>query len=48
MQEMEERWVRTLTREDLLEEGTATDSNILAWRIQRTEEPIGLHRVRRD
>ena len=37
--------------EDLLEEGMATHSSILAWRIQRTEEPgglqsMGLQRVR--
>ena len=36
--------------EDPLEEGMATHSNILAWRIPWTEEPgrlqpIGLHRV---
>ena len=39
--------------EDPLEEGTATHSNILAWRIPWTEEPgglqsIGSHRVRQD
>ena len=28
--------------EDLLEEGMATHSSILAWRIQWTEEPGGL------
>jgi len=28
--------------EDPLEEGTATHSRILAWRIPRTEEPGGL------
>ena len=26
-------WVRSLGREDLLEQGMATKSNILAWRI---------------
>ena len=34
-----------------LEEGMATHSSILAWRIPWTEEPgqpIGLHRVGRD
>ena len=35
--------VRSLGREDPLEEGMATHSNILAWRIPRTEEPGGLH-----
>ena len=34
-----ETGVRSLGREDPLEEGTATHSNILAWRIPRTEEP---------
>ena len=31
--------------EDPLEEGLATHSSILAWRIPWTEEPSGLHRV---
>ena len=30
---MQETWVRSLGREDPLEEGMATHSNILAWRI---------------
>ena len=39
--------------EDLLEEGMATHSSILAWRIPWTEEPAGLQfmgspRVRHD
>ena len=37
--------------EDPLEEGMATNSSILAWRIPCTEEPGGLHgsqRVRRN
>ena len=29
--------------EDSLEEGMATHSSILAWRIPQTEEPGGLH-----
>ena len=33
---MWETWVQSLGREDLLEKGTATHSNILAWRILRT------------
>ena len=42
-----------MTREDLLEEGMATHSSILAWRIPWTEEPgglcsIGLQRVGHD
>ena len=31
--------------EDPLEEGMATHSSILAWRIPQTEEPGGLHTV---
>ena len=42
MQETEETWVRSLGGEDLLEEGVATHSSILAWRIPWTEEPGGL------
>ena len=34
-----ETWVRSLGREDPLEEGMATHSSILAWRIPWTEEP---------
>ena len=46
-------WVRSLGQEHPLEEGIATHSSILAWRIPWTEEPvrlqsIGLHRVRND
>ena len=33
MQETEEKLVRSLGKEDLLEEGMATHSSILAWRI---------------
>ena len=39
---MQETWIRFLVWEDLLEKGTATHSNILAWRIPRTEEPGSL------
>ena len=47
---MQETLVRFLGWEDPLEEGTATDSSILAWRIPWTEEPgrlqsIGLRSV---
>ena len=35
-------WVRSLGREDPLEEGMATHSCILAWENPRTEEPGGL------
>ena len=46
-------WVRSLDWEDPLEEGMATHSNILSWRIPWTEEPGGLQsmgsqRVRHD
>ena len=45
--------VRSLGRGDPLEEGMATHSSMLAWRIPRTEEPDrvqcpGSHRVRHD
>ena len=39
---MQETWVRSQGWEDLLEEGMATHSSILAWRIPWTEEPGGL------
>ena len=39
---MQENQVRSLGLEDPLEEGMATHSSILAWRIPRTEEPGGL------
>ena len=53
MQEMQETRVRSLGREDPLEEGLATHSSTLAWRIPWTEEPgglqsIGLQRVEHD
>ena len=34
-------WIQSLGREDPLEEGMATYSNILAWKIPWTEEPGG-------
>ena len=34
--------VQSLGREDALEEGMATHSNILAWEIPWTEQPGGL------
>ena len=45
--------VETQGWEDALEEGMATHSSILAWRISWTEEPgrlqsIGSHRVGQD
>ena len=38
MQETQEVWVQSLGWEGSLEEGVATHSSILAWRIPRTEE----------
>ena len=38
---MWETWVQSLGWEDPLEEGMATHSSILAWRIPWTEEPGG-------
>ena len=45
MQEIPEAWVRSLGQEDPLEEGLATYSSILAWRIPWTEEPGRLQSV---
>ena len=46
-------WARSLGWEDPLEEGMATHSSTLAWRIPWTEEPGGLQsmgsqRIRHD
>ena len=40
---MWETWVWSLGQEDPQEEGMATHSSILTWRIPWTEEPGGLH-----
>ena len=50
---LQETQVRILDQEDPLEEGMATRSSLLAWRIPWTEEPgglqsIGLQRIRHD
>ena len=45
MQETQETGVQFLGREDPLEDGMATHSGILAWRIPWTEEPNGLQSV---
>ena len=50
---MQETRVRSLGREDLLEEEMTTHSSILAWEVPWTEEPrglqsMGLQRVGRD
>ena len=39
---MHETWDRSLGWEDPLEEGMATHSSIVAWRIPWTEKPSGL------
>ena len=38
---MQEMWVQSLGRGGPLEEGMATHSSVLAWRIPWTEEPGG-------
>ena len=53
MQETQDRQILTLGQEDVLEEGMATHSSILAWRIPWTEDSgrlqsMGLQRVRRN
>ena len=40
---MQETWAQSMGQEDPLEEGLATHSSILTWRILWTEEPVGLH-----
>ena len=50
---MQETQVRSLGQEDPLEEGVATHSSILAWRIAWTEDPgelqsMGSQRVGED
>ena len=45
VQELQETWVRSLGPEDPLEEGKATRSSILAWRIPWIEEPDGLQTI---
>ena len=53
MQETQEMQFQSPGQEDPLEEGMATHSSILAWRLSWTEEPGGLQsmgsqRVRHD
>ena len=38
---MQETLAQSLDQEDPLEEGMATHSSILAWRIPQTEDPTG-------
>ena len=42
---MQETWVGSPDPEDPLEEGMATQVDILAWRIPWAEEPDGLQRI---
>ena len=42
MLDLQEAWVGLLGREDPLEEGMATHSSSLPWKIPWTEEPGGL------
>ena len=42
MQETQEMWVPSQSQEDPLEEGMATHSSMLAWKISWIEEPGGL------
>ena len=43
--EMQEMRVRSLDREEPLEEEMATHTSILVWRIPWTEEPGGLQSI---
>ena len=45
VQETQETWVWSLSQEDPLEEGMATCSSSLAWKIPWTEEPDGLQSI---
>ena len=42
---VQETWVLSLGLEDSLEEGMATHSSIVDWRIPETEEPGGLQSI---
>ena len=41
MQDLQETQVQSLGQEDPVEEGMATHSSVLAWRIPWTEELVG-------
>ena len=45
MQELQETWVRSQGRKDLLEEDMAAHSSVLAWRTPWTEKPGGLQSI---
>ena len=38
-------WIRSLHREDSLEQEMATRSSVLAWKIPQTEDPGGLQSI---
>ena len=42
---MQQTQVLSLSWEDLLEKGMATQSSIFVWRIPKKEEPGGLHGI---
>ena len=50
IQELQETWVQSLGREDALEEGMATHSSILAWRLpmDRGAWRAAVHGVAKD
>ena len=42
---IQKMWVRSLNKEDTLEEEMAAHSSVLAWEISWTEEPDGLQSI---
>ena len=42
---MQETWVQSLGREDLLQKEIATHSSILVWEIPWTDKPSGLQSI---
>ena len=44
---MQETWIRSLGKEDLLEKGMTTHSSILAWRIPWAKESAFSHWLQR-
>ena len=42
---MQETWDPSMSWEDPLEEGMATNSSVLAWKMPWTEEPGGLQSI---
>ena len=45
MKELQDMQVQSLCWDDPLEEGMATNSSLVAWRIPWTEEPDGLQSI---